>query len=189
MKRYVPIIRFFLDKLKRDNVGAYAGQATLFIIMSVIPFLLVLTYLMRFTPVTESVVLNAIEKVAPGMVAPYLVSILDEVYNNSGKLLVAAIIIAVYSSAKAVQSLRYGLNIVYDIYETRNWFVLRLRAMLETFTLILIMILLMVMLVFGQRIQDVLVQHAPIVSIVTDWILRLRFVIIFLFLMPQFIRN
>ena len=61
MKRYVPIIRFFLDKLKRDNVGAYAGQATLFIIMAVIPFLLVLTYLMRFTPVTESVVLNAIE--------------------------------------------------------------------------------------------------------------------------------
>ncbi|HIZ07200.1 MAG TPA: YihY/virulence factor BrkB family protein [Candidatus Eubacterium avistercoris] len=186
MKRYVPIIRFFLDKLKRDNVGAYAGQATLFIIMSVIPFLLVLTYLMRFTPVTESVVLNAIEKVAPGMVAPYLVSILDEVYNNSGKLLVAAIIIAVYSSAKAVQSLRYGLNIVYDIYETRNWFVLRLRAMLETFTLILIMILLMVMLVFGQRIQDVLVQHAPIVSIVTDWILRLRFVIIFLILIAFF---
>ena len=186
MKRYVPIIRFFLDKLKRDKVGAYAGQATLFIIMSVIPFLLVLTYLMRFTPVTESVVLNAIEKVAPGMVAPYLVSILDEVYNNSGKLLVAAIIIAVYSSAKAVQSLRYGLNIVYDIYETRNWFVLRLRAMLETFTLILIMILLMVMLVFGQRIQDVLVQHAPIVSIVTDWILRLRFVIIFLFLIAFF---
>lgn len=186
MKRYVPIIRFFLDKLKRDNVGAYAGQATLFIIMSVIPFLLVLTYLMRFTPVTESVVLNAIDKVAPGMVAPYLVSILDEVYNNSGKLLVAAIIIAVYSSAKAVQSLRYGLNIVYDIYETRNWFVLRLRAMLETFAMILIMILLMVLLVFGQRIQDVLVQHAPIVSIVTDWILRLRFVIIFLFLIVFF---
>lgn len=186
MKRYVPIIRFFLDKLKRDNVGAYAGQATLFIIMSVIPFLLVLTYLMRFTPVTESVVLNAIETVAPGMVAPYLVSILDEVYNNSGKLLVAAIIIAVYSSAKAVQSLRYGLNIVYDIYETRNWFVLRLRAMLETFSMILIMIFLMVLLVFGQRIQDMLVQHAPIVSLVTDWILRLRFVIIFLFLVVFF---
>ena len=186
MKRYVPIVRFFLDKLKRDNVGAYAGQATLFIIMSVIPFLLVLTYLMRFTPVTESVVLSAIETVAPGMVAPYLVSILDEVYNNSGKLLVAAVIIAVYSSAKAVQSLRYGLNIVYDIYETRNWFVLRLRAMLETFGMILIMILLMVMLVFGQRIQDILVQHAPIVSLVTDWILRLRFVIIFLFLIGFF---
>ena len=29
MKKYVPMIRFFLDKLKRDNVGAYAGQATL----------------------------------------------------------------------------------------------------------------------------------------------------------------
>lgn len=186
MKKYLPIIRFFLDKLKRDNVGAYAGQATLFVVMSVIPFSLVLSYLLRFTPVTESMILTMIRKIAPDMVAPYLVGILDEVYNNSGKLLVAAIILAVYSSAKAVQSLRYGLNIVYDIYETRNWFILRLRAMLETFLLILIIVLLMVLLVFGQNIQDVLTQYAPIVSIVTDWILRLRLVIIFFFLIAFF---
>ena len=32
---YKHLIRFFLQKLKKDNIGAYAAQAALFIIMSV----------------------------------------------------------------------------------------------------------------------------------------------------------
>ena len=35
---YKHLIRFFLQKLKKDNIGAYAAQAALFIIMSAIPF-------------------------------------------------------------------------------------------------------------------------------------------------------
>ena len=51
---------------------------------------------------------------------------------------------------------------------------LRLRAMIETFFLIIAILLLMVLLMFGQTIQDVLVEYAPIVAVVTDLILRLR---------------
>ena len=186
MSGYVPIVKDFLDKLKRDNVGAYAAQATLFIIMSVIPFLLVLSSLIRYTPITESMILNGIHKFIPGSISPLLVSIIDETYKNSAKLLVPAIIIAIYSSAKAVQSLRYGLNIIYDIPETRNWFVLRFRAMLDTLLLILVMVVLLLLLVFGRKIQGMLVQHAPIVSKVTELILKMRMVVIFIMLIAVF---
>ncbi len=186
MKKYVPMIRFFLDKLKRDNVGAYAGQATLFMILSVIPFLLILTYLVRFTPVTEEMILTFVETLFPEMVTSPLVKVIEEIFQASGRMLLPTIIIAVYSSAKAVQSLRYGLNTVYDIYETRNWFVLRFRAMWETFLLILVILLLMLLMVFGQKIQNILVQYAPIVSVVTDWILKFRLVILFFVLIVFF---
>lgn len=186
MNGYVPIVKDFLDKLKRDNVGAYAAQATLFIIMSVIPFLLVLSSLLRYTPITEEMILNGIHKFTPGSVSPMIVSIIDETYKNSAKLLVPAVIIAVYSSAKAVQSLRYGLNIIYDIPETRNWFVLRFRAMLDTMLLILVMIVMLLLLVFGRKIQEMLVQHAPIISKVTELILKMRMVLIFIMLIAVF---
>lgn len=186
MSGYVPIVKDFLSKLKRDNVGAYAAQATLFIIMSVLPFLLVLSSLIRYTPVTESMILNGIHKFMPGSISPLFVSVIDETYKNSAKLLVPAIIIAIYSSAKAVQSLRYGLNIIYDIPETRNWFVLRFRAMLDTLLLILVMIVLLLLLVFGRKIQGILVQHAPIVSKVTEIILKMRMVVIFIMLIAVF---
>lgn len=186
MSGYIPIVKDFLSKLKRDNVGAYAAQATLFIIMSVLPFLLVLSSLLRYTPITESMILNGIHKFMPGSISPLFVSVIDETYKNSAKLLVPAIIIAIYSSAKAVQSLRYGLNIIYDIPETRNWFVLRFRAMLDTLLLILVMIVLLLLLVFGRKIQGVLVQHAPIVSKVTEMILKMRMVVIFIMLIAVF---
>ena len=186
MSGYIPIVKDFLSKLKRDNVGAYAAQATLFIIMSVLPFLLVLSSLIRYTSVTESMILNGIHKFMPGSISPLFVSVIDETYKNSAKLLVPAIIIAIYSSAKAVQSLRYGLNIIYDIPETRNWFVLRFRAMLDTLLLILVMIVLLLLLVFGRKIQGLLVQHAPIVSKVTEMILKMRMVVIFIMLIAVF---
>ena len=186
MGGYTSIVRFFLRKLKNDHVGAYAGQATLFIIMSVIPFLLILTYFLRFTPITEATIVTGINLLMPSGVPDMVVTIIEEVYQNSGKLLIPALIIAIFSSAKAVQSLRYGLNIVYDIEETRNWFMLRFRAMLETFLMILILFVLMLLLVFGKNIHEVLTEHAPIVAVVTNIILKLRIAIIFVILIPFF---
>ena len=139
---YKHLIRFFLQKLKTDNIGAYAAQAALFIIMSAIPFLLVFLSLLRFTPVSESTVLSVIQMVLPGQIkiTPMLINVVNEVYTNSAKMLPIAVIFAVYSAAKSIQSLRYGLNIVYDTDETRNWFVLRFRAMIETLILVLVII-------------------------------------------------
>lgn len=183
---YKHLVQFFLNKIKRDNIGAYAAQAALFIIMSAIPFLLVFLSLIRFTPVTESMILSGIEMIFPGNLSPTLIAIVDEVYHNSAKILPMAIIFAVYSAAKAIQSLRYGLNIVYDIEETRNWFALRFRAMIETFILILVILLLMVLLVFGRKIQNMLVEYAPIAAVITEVILKLRMVILFFVLIIFF---
>ena len=38
-------VKTYLDKCKRDNIGAFAAQAAFFIIMSAIPFLMVFTSL------------------------------------------------------------------------------------------------------------------------------------------------
>lgn len=186
MSGYVEIVRFFLRKLKKDHVGAYAAQATLFIVMSVLPFLLILTYFLRFTPITEETIMAGVTLVMPDGVPAMIETVIEEVYQNSGKMLIPAFVIAIYSSAKAVQSLRYGLNIVYDIQETRNWFVLRFRAMMETFLIILIIFALMLLLVFGKNIHEALVIHAPIAALVTNIVLKLRIVIVFIMLIPFF---
>lgn len=57
---YKHLIRFFLAKLKKDNIGAYAAQAALFIIMSAIPFLLVFLSLL----IPEHMLLSKIMKLS-----------------------------------------------------------------------------------------------------------------------------
>ncbi len=180
------VLSYFIKKIKEDNIGAYAGQASLFLIMSMIPFLLVLLSLLRFTPVSESMILAGIELISPGYVSSTVVAIVDEVYHNTGGVLFVSLVFSVYSAAKTIQSLRYGLNIVYEIDETRNWFILRLRAMVETFFLILAILILAILLMFGKTIQDMLVEYVPIVAVVTETILKLRMLILFFVLIGIF---
>ena len=177
---YKHLIRFFLQKLKKDNIGAYAAQAALFIIMSAIPFLLVFLSLLRFTPVSESTVLSVIQMVLPGQIkiTPMLINVVNEVYTNSAKMLPIAVIFAVYSAAKSIQSLRYGLNIVYDTDETRNWFVLRFRAIFYTVVLILTLITVLVLLVFGSTLQKAAIRYVPIISHFMSVLIGIRIIII-----------
>lgn len=180
------LIDFFGRKVKEDNITAYAAQATLFIIMSAIPFLLVFLSLLRFTPVTEDMVLSIIRLIIPGTVAPWIIQIIDEVYHYTGGVLIVALVMAVYSAAKCIHSLRNGLNIIYGVNETRNWFKLRLRAMLETFALVMIIILVLVLVFFGEKIKNLAANYIPAIQHVTNMLLRGRIVIIFFVLIIVF---
>lgn len=158
---YRSLIDFFIKKISKDNISAYAAQAALFIIMSMIPFLLVFLSLLRFTPITETMLAKGVSLILPESIAVWMEHIIREVYNNSANILWIAIVFAVYSAAKCIHSLRNGLNTVYEVKETRNWFKLRARAMLETLLLILLILLSMLLVFFGRKIQRMLEQYFP----------------------------
>ncbi len=181
------IMKDVLNKVKGGDIGAYAGQAALFLIMSLIPFLLVLISLIRFTPITESLILTGIELISPDYSSYAVITIVDEVYHNTGGILLISLVFAIYSAAKTIQSLRYALNKVYEIEENRNWFLLRVRAMFETLVLILAILLLIVLLMFGKSIQNVFEIYVPLAAAVTAKILKMRLLILFLVLTALFL--
>ena len=55
----------FMDRANGDHVGAYAAQAAYFLIMSFIPFILFLTTIIRYTPLTYNMVSETIRAFAP----------------------------------------------------------------------------------------------------------------------------
>ena len=73
----------FMGKCKRDKINAYSAQSAFFIILSLIPFLMVFSSLLQYTSVTEGTLLKIIERVMPEYIAPFLISLIDEVYNRS----------------------------------------------------------------------------------------------------------
>ena len=54
----------FMDRANGDHVGAYAAQAAYFLIMSFIPFILFLTTIIRYTPLTYNMVSETIRAFA-----------------------------------------------------------------------------------------------------------------------------
>ncbi len=179
------LVKYILKKISDDNITAYAAQVSLFIIMSAVPFLLVFLSLIRFTPISEDVIIKAVEYVIPEQASGWVTLIVDEVYNV-GRVLIFSLIFAVYSAAKCIHSLRNGLNRVYEVKETRNWFVLRLRAMLETLVLIAVIILTLLLLVFGTKIQALVRDYFPHMISLTDFLIKGRMIILFLALIAVF---
>ena len=167
-------LRLFIKKCKSDNISAYAAQSAFFIILSVIPFLMLFISLVQYTPVTESMVMEVVNRTMPGYVSPLLVAVIHEMYNRSVGLISVTAIVAIWASAKGIQYLAGGLNSVYDIEETRNYFYLRLRAMLYTLVLVVAIVLSLMLLIFGNSIQNLLMQYLPIIGRLTKVVLSLR---------------
>ena len=167
-------VRTFVKKCKTDNISAYAAQSAFFIILSIIPFLMLFISLLQYTPVTKGMLMITVDRLMPDYITPLLISMIEEIYTKNVGLVSASAIAAIWASAKGIQYLSRGLNGVYDIMETRNYFVLRARAILYTLVLVAAIVLALTLLVFGNSIQGILTEHLPVVARLTQVILRLR---------------
>lgn len=160
--QFIKNIRYFLNKCKEDKISAYAAQAAFFIMLSAIPFLMVFSSLLQYTPLTEEVVLGLIQRLAPSYLAPFLLSIVEEVYSRSVGLISATAVAAVWSASKGIHFMASGFNSVNDIEETRNWFVLRFWAVVYTVVFLVAIAASLVVLVFGNSLADMAAHNFPV---------------------------
>ena len=58
--RAVKIIKEFSERIMGDHVGAYAAQSAFFILLSFIPFMMLLLNIIQYTPLTEEAVSSAV---------------------------------------------------------------------------------------------------------------------------------
>lgn len=167
-------IKLLVEKCKRDNINAFAAQTAFFIILSAIPFLMFFSSLLRYTPVTKGVLMAIVNRAMPDYIAPFCVSIINEVYNKSFGIISVAAVLAIWSAAKGVQYMAGGLNAINGIEETRNWFVMRFWAIVYTIVFVLAIVITLVLLVFGTSLQELIVKYVPIMVHVANIIIRLR---------------
>ncbi len=164
----------FFDKCKRDKINAYSAQSALFIILSTIPFLMVFSSLLRYTPITEATLLKMYQTALPDYISAFLISITDEVYNRSVGIISITAIVAIWSAAKGIQYMTDGLNSVNDLEENRNWFVLRLWAIVYTVVFLIAVVFTLVVLVFGNTLHDLAAEYIPLIQNLADMIVHLR---------------
>ena len=117
--------------------------------------------LLKYLPFTQDQLLVVLSRIVPENIFSYIESFVEELYTSSGTVLSITIILALWSASRGVLTVYRGLNSIYGIDETRNYFFLRLKSMLYTFALCLMLIIMLGMYVFGNRIIDALRNHFP----------------------------
>ena len=160
--------------LGSHHTGAYAAQAAYVVVLSLIPIILLLLTMVQFTPVTRQDVMSAVTQVFPTTVEGLISSIVDQVYRQSSTIIPVTIIVALWSAGKGVLAMTSGMNLIYENTETRNYFYLRLRASFYTVIFLLAIVLSLSLSVFGNSISIIVYKHAPVLTTIMDFLIRIR---------------
>ena len=164
----------FIETVNSHHTGAYAAQAAYFFVLSLIPIILLLLSMVKYTDLTIDVVMNAVLQVFPDSVVSLIRSILNQVYQVSENMIPVTAVVALWSAGKGVLSVTSGLNCIYSNIETRNYFYLRIRASIYTVLFLIAIILSLIISVFGNSISAVVYEHIPFLIKVVDFIMRIR---------------
>lgn len=176
----------FVNKCKKDKINAYSAQSAFFVILSAIPFLMVFSSLLRYTPITESSLMQIYQNTLPEYIAPFLISITEEIYNRSFGVISVTAVVAIWSASKGIHYMADGLNSVNDLEENRNWFVLRFWAIVYTTIFLFAIIFTLLVIVFGNSLHTLATQYIPLLSDVVAVLAHVRGILLFVLLVVFF---
>ncbi|MBQ2730044.1 MAG: YihY/virulence factor BrkB family protein [Clostridia bacterium] len=167
-KRLGKSISRFFSMLTEDQISVYAAQAAFFIIVSAVPFIILLIGLARYI-IDIDWLLNLIDNHISGQIGRILTSIVTEIVDKTGASLVSITLVAVlWSASRGVFSVTRGIAGAYGVHLKENFLLDILRSFIYTLSFILIIILSLVALVFADLIVDTAREHLPMFTHVMD---------------------
>lgn len=182
MKGIIRRIREISTQLKKENISAFAASTAFFFFLSLVPMLIMLCTIIPFTPLTEQNLITAITDITPDVIDPLVVSLVNEVYEKSAGILSIALLATLWSAGKGVMALMRGLNAINDVEEERNYFFVRIVASFYTLIVLIMIILSLFIMVFGNALVDVLLYRIPRLQSVVFFLMNFRFIVVWVVL-------
>lgn len=169
-------------QMSRQNISAFAASTAFFVFLSLIPMLIMICTIIPFTPLTEENLLTVFTEFVPNIFIPLITGIISQVYEKSAGILSVAALFTVWSAGKGVLALIRGLNAVNGVVEERNYFLLRMAASFYTVLLLVMTILSLLLMVFGNVIFNYILYRIPQMSMVFQLFGHFRFLVVWLIL-------
>ncbi len=177
-KKFFKTIKYgtlFMDKLGADHVSAYSAMSSYFLIMSFVPFLMLLLSLAKYMPFTADDIMNLLRNISLISENSFLQSILDEIFAHSNITVMGLTIVTLlWAASKGILAIIQGFNSVYDIEETRHVLILRFFAMFYTLAFMTVIMVTLVLLVFSSSIYDYFIVHFPTLAPIAGLLVYLK---------------
>lgn len=184
IKRIFHTVYNFIACLTGDNVSIYAAQASFFLVISVIPFLLfIFTIMKMFIEIDQQHILHLINSFAPVQISRFITVIFNELFDKTSSISVISITVisALWLSSRGIMALYMGLNNLYHI-PPRNWLYVRLISILYTLALIATLILTIIFFGFGNKIEHFLEMRSYMIAGIMQWLMHGRVLIFVIYL-------
>lgn len=170
-------MRDFMKNMRKQNISSFAAGSAFFIFLSFIPLMMLVSAVLPYTPLTQNDLVDAMVTVFPGAAEGFVKNIISDVYAKAEALLPVAAIVLLWTAGKGMMSIVQGLNAINDVEEKRNYFVIRLMAMLYTGILLIVILLGLGIMVFGNLVANMIFQHIAALKVIVSLFLPFRFIL------------
>lgn len=164
--------------MKKRDISTYAASIAFFFFLSVVPMLIMICTIIPFTPLTEENLVELVTDFLPDQVDTLAESLISEVYDKSAGILSFAIIATIWSAAKGVMALMRGLNAINGVEEKRNYFVVRAIASFYTLVMLVVVILSLFVMVFGDQLVTLALHRIPQLQKLVSFAMNFRFLFV-----------
>ena len=160
-KEKYKIIQRISTNMGNDHISEFSAQCSNYTILSFIPFVIVLITLIQYTNIDQKTLFDVISKIIPSSMNEFVIGIVREVYSKSIGTISISIIFTLWSAGKGLFALTKGLHSVYNTDEDSGKSVIYLRivSLVETIIFIVLIMIGLVLLVFGNSLKSIVQQH------------------------------
>ena len=175
MLNLIAWVKNIMDKIKEDHVSAYAAQSAYFIILSAVPFIMLLLVLLKYVPIDTQTLADNLADFFPADTTVFIQGLIREItQKTSGTVLSITIIALLWTSGKGIMAITRGLNSVFGIKETRNYVMLRVISTFYTLIFAIMIVFTLGFLVFGNRIYLWICEKIPFLNSVAAFLISIR---------------
>ncbi|MCR5107975.1 MAG: YihY/virulence factor BrkB family protein [Lachnospiraceae bacterium] len=160
-KKLFDIINAFSIRMRNNHVDIYTASASYFIFISIIPFILALLAFIPITPLSEADLLNVLDLILPDDLHGLSASLINELYGMHVPILSISIVFAIWTSSRGLMSIRRGLDEIVGILEPPRYMIIRVKSVLYTLVMIVIMIGLLLIGAFGKSVIEFITPYLP----------------------------
>ena len=151
----------FLKKLNEDHISESSAQCAYYVILSFIPFLILLLTLIQYINIDSEELLEILSNIIPSNMNGFVIGIIREVYSKSLGTISISLIFTLLSAGKGLFALTKELHTIYNSSSEnkRSWIYLKIISVIETIIFIVLIVIGMILLVFGKTIISTAKEH------------------------------
>lgn len=178
VRRLVALFNDFSGKMKKQGIATFAASTAFFFFLSVVPMLIVICTIIPYTPLTEEDLVEAVTDVTPDQADALVENLISDIYEKSAGVLSVAIIATIWSASKGVMALMRGLNAINGVEEKRNYFMVRVIASFYTLVMLIVVILSLFLMVFGDQLVTLALHRIPQLQQIVSFAMNFRFLLV-----------
>ena len=174
MKKLINKVKILMENVDITYIDEHAAACSYYTILSFIPLLILILTVVQYFGINEEFFVLALEGIVPSdILNEAIISIVKETYSKSISTITISAIFTLWSAGKGFFALCKGLNAVYDVEtENKHYILFRLRALISTIIFIVLVVITLFLLVFGNFINLYVQEKFNIFSKVINFLLE-----------------